>query len=146
MTGPRTPWQERLWAKVQPNDAGCWIWLGTMKATGYGMFTGPTTDHSTTRTNGVHRWAYVAAKGPIPDGLVIDHLCNVRNCVNPDHLEAVTDAENNRRRSERQTHCKRGHEYTAETTYRKSDGSRSCRPCNAARDHARHLARKRVAA
>lgn len=70
----------------------CWIWqLKKSPATGYGTF----------RINGrdllAHRWSYEQHRGPIPDGLQIDHLCRVRECINPDHLEPVTPKENTRR-------------------------------------------------
>ncbi len=56
-----------------------------------------------------HRWAYEQVHGPIPTGMEIGHLCHNPSCWNPNHLKAMTHAENMRQRSERQTHCKRGH-------------------------------------
>lgn len=81
-----------------------------------------------------HRYIYEIFKGEIPKGLVIDHLCRVRSCVNPDHLEVVTNEENMRRGygvpaiNKRKTHCKRGHEFTPENTYLYAT-SRRCRQC-----------------
>jgi hypothetical protein len=66
---------------------GCWIWTGPVSSSGYGRL----------GAEYVHRLSYVQAKGPIPDGLQIDHLCFEKLCINPDHLEAVTQAENLRR-------------------------------------------------
>ena len=87
----RTPEAERFWSKVNKTDT-CWLWIGAIDHGGYGTF-GASAGHS----RRAHRWAYEAANGPIPEGLHIDHLCRVRNCVNPDHLEVVTLAENTRR-------------------------------------------------
>lgn len=81
-----------------------------------------------------HRHYYVRTVGPIPSGLELDHLCRNRACVNPEHLEPVTHAENMLRRSISQTHCKNGHEFTPENTYIRPgrDGRRTCRTCQRA--------------
>jgi len=86
-----------------------------------------------------HRVAYELVVGPIPDGLHIDHLCRRPICVNPAHLEAVTQRENTRRgngataRNGRKTHCPAGHEYTDGNTYLARTGRRTCRSCTLAR-------------
>lgn len=72
-------------------ETPCLIWQGNPMGTGYG------TTWQGEKKMLAHRWMYEQTYGPIPDGLVIDHLCRVRLCVNPDHLEPVTDAENIRR-------------------------------------------------
>jgi len=106
----------------------CKLWLGAKDRDGYGH----------RRIGGklaiVHRKAYEDAYGPIPDGLEIDHLCSVRNCYEPTHLEAVTHAENVRRGQAGKvqraaTHCKRGHEFSEENTW--FDSKRNKRRCNA---------------
>jgi hypothetical protein len=88
-----------------------------------------------------HRYAYEALIGPIPAGLVIDHLCRVRRCVNPAHLEPVTNEENLSRgegyalRNGMRTACVNGHEYTEANTYRDPKGGIRCRQCGRDRDN-----------
>jgi hypothetical protein len=88
----------------------------------------------------VHRLAYEQSIGPIPEGLTIDHLCRTKRCVRPDHLEPVSSRENSLRGNNlcaqraRQTHCKRGHEFSPGNTYIvPSTGSRQCRACKGQR-------------
>ncbi len=81
---------ERFWAKVEKTD-GCWLWTGAENGRGYGTF------WSEGMVVRAHRWAYGHLAGPIPDGLDLDHLCRVKSCVNPDHLEPVTHRVNVRR-------------------------------------------------
>jgi len=78
----------------------------------------------------VHRAAYEEVHGPIPEGLVIDHLCRNRSCIQVHHLEAVTHAENIRRIYANKTHCARGHEYSGTNVYTAPNGQRYCRICN----------------
>lgn len=87
---------ERFWSYVDRSktEDGCWLWNGHRESNGYGRF------RHDGRRSGAHRFAYEAEVGPIPDGLTIDHLCRVRHCVNPAHLEAVTSRENTRRRDD----------------------------------------------
>ena len=131
--------EERFWKKVDRSGGAdaCWPWRGGYASNGYGSFT-PVKGLPPVRT---HRFAYEMAKGPIPAGLVIDHLCRNKACVNPEHLEAVPQGENIRRgsgpritraRHATKTHCIRGHAFTPDNTYIKPNGSRACKACKAA--------------
>lgn len=118
---------ERFWMKVLKTDS-CWLWQASLTR-GYGRFTFCDPDRER-KSAAVHRYAYEQLVGPIPEGLVLDHLCRVTNCVNPDHLEPVTDFENRARglKSPLKTTCNNGHEYTPENTYWYKR-ERSCRTC-----------------
>ena len=92
----------------------------------------------------VHRVVWERLNGPIPDNLTVDHLCRVRSCVNPAHMELVSAEENIRRMAAaraRATHCKRGHEFTPSNTYLRTDGRRRCRTCMDAYESARRQRR-----
>lgn len=135
------PLAERFWAKVnkhgpvsaiRPDLGPCWLWTAGKFSNGYGQF----------KFNGkgttAHRVAYFLTKGPIPLGFEPDHLCKVRACQNPDHLEAVTQRINTLRNSgpsaqnAKKTHCKFGHLLTDEnnTEYGKKHGLRLCHICH----------------
>ena len=116
----------------EPNT-GCWLWSGCTTRRGYGMIAVKAAGRKPFGT-GAHRVYFIAAGREIPDGLVLDHLCMVKACVNPDHLEPVTAGENISRAhkgvpEKRLTHCNRGHEVGAENTYYIKDGRRECRAC-----------------
>ena len=142
---PRAPvtTSERFWAKVEKRgDDQCWDWKASQNRNGYGFF----------KADGevvAHRWSFVQARGPIPPGLTLDHLCRNRGCVNPAHLEIVTRGENVLRgvglsaANARKTHCVHGHPFNEENTYFWRDGtSRVCKTCLAERGRASGAARK----
>lgn len=133
MPKKRIPLADRFWPKVVWQSNGCWNWTGYKTGYGYGLIT--------THTIGkkqffkmVHRVAYELVKGPIPDGLQIDHLCRNKLCCHPYHLEAVTSKENTRRglKGVLMTHCWRGHPFDESNTRINKDGRRICKKCAAA--------------
>ncbi len=143
----------QFWAKVDKTGT-CWVWNGVrLNHGGYGQFR----DSPTTRIV-AHRFAYEMLVGPIPEGLQLDHLCRVPWCVNPAHLEPVTQLENlargvaaTRRYGKNQiesaaeniqkTRCPRGHQYTPENTRQRGHG-RECRTCERVRSLDRYYAKK----
>lgn len=129
--------ETRFMSKIRFTD-GCWLWIGTITTAGYGHF------KMNKRLYLAHRMIYEHLVGPIPDGLTLDHLCRVRHCVNPAHLEPVTYRENVLRgigrsaENARKTSCPAGHEYTPENTYRWRNKSRECRACHRERERRRN--------
>lgn len=120
---------ERIRTKIEVG-LGCWEWRAARTGGGYGYI------HWDGRTCLAHRVVYELLRGPIDAGLVIDHLCRNRGCVNPVHLEPVTERVNILRGNSpwalgsKQTHCKRGHPFDEENTYVRPDrGARVCRAC-----------------
>lgn len=136
MTIERRPLDERLWERVRKTE-GCWLWTGPLRADGYGVIGAGGRGGKTLRT---HRLAYELMVGAIPDGLTLDHLCGNTTCCNPDHLEPVTSEENVRRATARRTHCRRGREFTPESTITKTYG-RECKTCR--KEGKRRRARER---
>jgi hypothetical protein len=130
----QTP-EERFWAKVHKTE-GCWVWTAPTNG-GYGHIA------IDGRCRMAHRVAYEWSVGPIPAGLVIDHLCRNRACVNPAHMEVVTHQVNILQgtgasaSAARRTHCPQGHLLDG----RKSVGSRYCKTCNRERERRKREAR-----
>lgn len=126
----------RLWSKIGMGENGCWEWLGNKNDNGYGLL----------KVNGkqlrVHRLTYNEVIGPIPEGLMPDHLCRNRGCVNPFHLEPVTNKINVMRGSgltaqnAQKTHCPSGHPYIYENLYI-HNSQRHCKICRKLRDRSR---------
>lgn len=144
---PGRGWPERFWTKVDKSDA-CWIWRGatTKPENGYGQI----------RLDGkmqvAHRIAYELEVGQIPSGMDLDHLCRVRLCVNPAHLEPVSPYENFRRGVSqpasylKQSHCKRGHLLEGENLAIANGGrSRRCRTCKRDNERMRRAISNRAA-
>ena len=117
---------ERFWSKVDRTDA-CWNWIGAINEKGYGLF------RFNGKTSKAHRVSYILTFGGIDDNMVMDHLCRNRKCVNPKHLDPVTQKENIGRglsgkvnnSQSRKTHCPKGHEYSGVSKI----GTRICHKC-----------------
>lgn len=116
----------RLWSHIEPEPtSGCWIWVGCRGRGGYGLAA------LNGRSISAHRLAYGMLRGPIPTGLTLDHLCRVRACVNPAHLEPVSLRANILRgegfaaQFARRTQCHRGHDLVAGSRNRR----RFCLQC-----------------
>lgn len=122
----------------------CRVWQGFVTPKGYGQ--------TTVRGKNwkAHRLAFASLVGPIPEGMTLDHLCMVKLCCNPEHLEPVTAVENTRRAYEsdikwgapRHIHCKRGHPFSEQNTYIRPDGSRECSTCKRGHNVASRLRKK----
>lgn len=145
---------ERIMTRVVRTASGCWVCQLKPNYSGYIRI------KDGDRLVRAHRVIYEHHKGPVPAGLELDHLCRVRACCNPDHLEAVTHAENMRRgvrsaavveafiaagraRAKAQKFCVHGHAYTPENTGYHHGGRRFCRTCN--RNEAREYQRRKRA-
>lgn len=127
--------ETRFWDKCLIQEGGCWEWQGYRNPGGYGQFYSERKKLMLT-----HRWAYQRFVGPLVEGLEIDHLCRNTICCNPEHLEQVTREVNAGRTTGfkvthyamgDRTHCKWGHEMTAENSYKRPDrvNSYACRKC-----------------
>lgn len=122
----------RFWTYVDTSggEDACWLWQSVINHDGYGRYNvGRAAIHNDCYAY-AHRVAYLLARGPVPLGLSLDHLCRRRDCCNPYHLEPVTIRENTfrgetpARRNAEKTHCPRGHEYKV-----LSSGRRRCYAC-----------------
>ena len=140
---------ERFWKRVDKNgpiplyrpDLGpCWIWKGSVNEIGYGKL------HIDKKLWRPHRFTWIQENGEIPKPFILDHLCRVRNCVNPMHLDLVTNKENILRgfstsaMHARQTHCKHGHAFEGDNLRIRANGGRYCAACLTIRSRKRYLA------
>lgn len=131
--------EERFFSKVAPASADeCWLWTARLDEYGYGVFT------VNSRPRRAHRIAWTILRGYLPDELTIDHLCRVRNCVNPYHMDPVTSRVNTMRAKGTigRTTCINGHPYTEGSVY-VNRGIKYCRKCGSEHNK-RYLARKRA--
>jgi hypothetical protein len=138
---------KRFFKKVN-KTSGCWIWIGAINNYGYGMVQINGSKHS------AHRISYEIAKGAIADNLQIDHLCRNRRCINPEHLEAITQKENLLRgetiaaKNKSKTHCPKGHPYSKKNTIMKNKGggyrSRQCRICRNEKEKTKYHRKKLI--
>lgn len=138
LRSPRGRALDRFNHYVKRDANGCWIWQGYRDQRGYGRMR----EKMRAPSEMAHRWSYAYFVGPIPEGLVLDHLCRTPACVNPEHLEPVTNYENVVVRgttsvsavNARKTHCVHGHLLSGSNLYmRPNGGQRYCRLCMAAR-------------
>lgn len=128
---------DRFMSKVEiVTESGCWIWMGFLDKGGYGSFdfAGKKIKHP--------KAAWTVLRGKIPPGLEPDHLCRVRCCVNPDHMELVTHRINCQRGNagkhfSDRTHCPKGHPYSGDNLSIKKSGARRCMACSRAYDEAK---------
>lgn len=129
----------RFWSKVEAAPApDCWLWTGALNSRGYGKFF-VAKEEGRTVLIAAHRWAFLMLRGDV-DGLLLDHLCRNPACVNPWHLEPVTNAVNLGRQvsgNGSKTTCKRGHAFTPGNTGRQNGGHRYCRECKRMTDSRR---------
>lgn len=140
------PESERFWEKVEKNEDGCWNWtagcFGRNQEYGCFYLTGGR------KAIPAHVWAYTNVIGPVPGGLVLDHLCENTKCVNPAHLNPTTNRENVLRgnsicaKEARQTHCRKGH--SLEDAHITKKGSRDCRICRKMRADSRTPEYRRI--
>jgi len=121
--------KRNLWKKIE-REGDCWVWTGSTANRGYGSI------HHNGRNGYLpHRLVWELLRGPIPDGLVLDHMCQNRRCVNPKHLDPVTNRVNILRGKSVaalnfiKTECVNGHAFDSKNTKIRKDGTRSCRQC-----------------
>jgi len=148
MAPPFTPIPDRIARNSEVDEAGCWLWRGHVHRNGYGSIrVGSATDGSR-RNQMAHRASYEAFVGPIPDGFVIDHICRNKSCVNPAHLEAVTQSENLARgvgTPATRTTCPRGHEYRRSWDSARGIPVRICDTCRNELARLRRASRRQTA-
>jgi hypothetical protein len=130
-----TAQRERLFSRLAVDPGGCLLWTGSLNKDGYGSIQVGSRTNGTYRKLAVYQVTYAMLVGPVPDGLELDHLCRVRRCAAPDHLEPVTHRVNLLRgdtvsaKAAAATHCSKGHEFDLINTYFTVKDGRRCRRC-----------------
>lgn len=144
-------WWPRFESRFTVDESGCWLWTGYVKPSGYATMS------VNSKMQWVHRLSYEVLVGPIPAGLQLDHLCRVRNCVNPAHLEPVTGRENTIRSYAARNSgisgmpfptvnhaCSFGHERTEANSYSNANGAIICRVCQRRRQAEKYQRRTKL--
>jgi len=130
---------ERFLKKVKKLPSGCWMWTACKNRKGYGSFG---FKNGKCLTGPAHVYSYLTFRGSIPQGMVLDHICDNKWCVNPHHLVPTTSRINTLRgdtpagRNYRKTHCYKGHEFSPENTWMyyprtRNNPTRKCKKCGA---------------
>lgn len=128
----KKPIEERFWVKVEMIPFhSCWEWSACTLDFGHGQF-----NVGNKKRILAHVYSYILHKGPVPEGLQVNHTCDNPGCVNPDHLYSGTQQDNmddirERKRSGhlKKTHCPQGHEYSPDNLLKRDDGYRDCKIC-----------------
>ena len=133
------PINQRFWEKVNKTASNdCWEWTSSIRGNGYGAFFTHLIEEGR-KCHGAHRYSWELTNGQIPNGLWVLHKCDNRICVNPEHLFLGNRADNMKDCATKKrvctigksnlTHCKRGHEFTPENTWKTKQGWRLCKAC-----------------
>jgi HNH endonuclease len=138
----KLPTREALERYSPEPNTGCWLWMGHVTSWGYGILS------LRGKPVRAHRYFYQSLRGPISDGKQLDHLCRVKCCVNPNHLEVVTSRVNVLRGigpsavNIKKEYCLRGHSLSGDNLYVPRDLSRQCRECKRFRDRRRRMCKR----
>ena len=128
---------QRFARQINKTDT-CWLWTGHINNVGYGRYNGKGFP-----SHYVHRAMFYWTNGYLPEPPnVVGHTCDVRNCLNPEHLIEQSQSENVKQYMDRITHCPKGHEYDEKNTYFRKSGARKCRSCSLEYERTRRLTKR----